>query len=437
MESAFINRKQEIAELDKLERKKGLIALYGRRRIGKTRLLIHWLSMHTLSFYSQAIEGNRSLQLEQIFNDINIQLKSPIVPKTWQELFALLENYKEDILFCIDEFPYLVKEDASIPSIFQKWLDHKKKKNITLILAGSSTHMMHNIFLNAEAPLYGRALKLLRINPLSYRDFCAAFKLDPRRAENFTKFSIVGGIPKYWELIDIRQSPREIVDDLFFSYAPYMEEEPKKILYDENVYGINPVNLLETIGRGCQKPSEMASRLNTVQSNISRVLQQLLDVNIITREIPFGESTKTTKLTLYKIQDPCIRFWYNVYSPHRVRWHYYNEEQKNLLIHEHTGTVFEDYWRILFPGSSRFWERDIEFDLVSFSLHNPKELIVAEVKWKKLTQKEKETILSQLSYKWQQSRLSQKYPKVRFHLFDQASLGIDEVINKPVPFRTM
>lgn len=418
----FINRKNEINELDKLVKKKGLIVIYGRRRIGKTRLLTHWLKKQKFSLYSQAIEGAAILQFEQIFNDINLRLKSKIVPKSWTELFAILETYKEDMILCIDEFPYLVKQDRALPSIFQKWLDHKKKKNITLILSGSSTHMMHEIFLNSNSPLYDRANKLIRINPLTYSDFCTVFKINSSWDENFVKFSIVGGIPKYWELIDVKKSPIEIANELFFGFAPYMEEEPKRVLHDENIYGINPINLLETIGRGATKPSEMASRLNTVQSNISKVLQQLLDASIIEREVPFGESTKTTKLTFYKIADSCIRFWFNVYSPHRVLWQHYDNAKKNLLINEHASTIFEDYCRSKFQGSARYWEKNLEFDLVRFKGDNKNELIVSEVKWKKLNEKEKDKITSRLPHKWQESKLSKKYSKVKFEIIDKSIL---------------
>src|SRR5665811_1992189 len=57
-----------------------------------------------------------------------------------------------------------------------------------------------------------------------------------------------------------------------------------------------------------------------VQSTLSRVLQLLLDTSVLVRDLPFGESVRSTKKTLYRIQDPTIRFWFRVYSPHRSRW---------------------------------------------------------------------------------------------------------------------
>ena len=111
---------------------------------------------------------------------------------------------------------------------------------------------------------------------------------------------------------------------------------------------MNALSLLEVIGRGAEKPSEMASRLGTVQTNLSRLLQQLLDASVLTREIPFGESARSTKKTRYRIQDPTLRFWFRVYSPHRTRWQRYSKTEKTKLLHDHASTVFEDYrWSML------------------------------------------------------------------------------------------
>lgn len=78
--------------------------------------------------------------------------------------------------------------------------------------------------------------------------------------------------------------------------------------------------VLEAVGRGAERPSEIASRLGTAQTNLSRLLQQLRDASVLARELPFGESVRSTRKTLYRIQDPTMRFWFRVFSPHQSRW---------------------------------------------------------------------------------------------------------------------
>jgi hypothetical protein len=79
----------------------------------------------------------------------------------------------------------------------------------------------------------------------------------------------------------------------------WLEQEPQRLLRDEGVIGLNAVAVLEALGRGAERPSEIASRLGTAQTNLSRLLHQLLDVSILTRELPFGESVRSTKRTLF------------------------------------------------------------------------------------------------------------------------------------------
>jgi AAA+ ATPase superfamily predicted ATPase len=419
MELSFTNRIAELKELESAATAGGLLVVFGRRRVGKTRLLAHWLKPRK-GLYSQAIEGSKEVQLEQVFRDIQDRLTTSIVPKSWAELFELLSLQKERLILCLDEFPYLVAADPSLPSVLQRWLDHKKPKQFLLILSGSSTRMMNNLFLNRSAPLYGRARKLLHIDPMGYAAFCTACRLNPTEMESFTRFALVGGIPKYWEFVEPKASAIDLANELFFGFAPYLDQEPVRILRDEGISGANAVSLLEVIGRGAEKPSEMASRLGTVQTNLSRLLQQLIDASVLNREIPFGESARSTKKTRYHIQDPALRFWFRVYSPHRTRWHTYSRAEKSKLLHDHASTVFEDFCRQQHAEAARYWEGDLEFDFVRGQRQdNGRErAVVSEVKWKHLSSGERTRIEKHLTEAWERCALRNRYKEVVFEILD-------------------
>ncbi len=218
----FINRDAELRELDAAARRGGLLVVFGRRRVGKTRLLRQWLQTRD-GLYSQAIEAQRDLQLQQVFQDLRARLETQLAPKSWAELLEILALQKQRWALCLDEFPYLTAVDASLPSQLQKWLDHSLPPGCLLILAGSSTRMMNDLFLHRAAPLYGRAHKLFHVQPMDYPAFCRACGLASGDLESFEKFACVGGIPKYWEFIEPGQDVVALVESLYFDFAPYME----------------------------------------------------------------------------------------------------------------------------------------------------------------------------------------------------------------------
>lgn len=423
MTQTFVNRTAELAELDSMSKTGGLIVVFGRRRVGKTRLLSQWLSQNK-GRYSQAIEGSPGTQLEQVFRDIQEHLRTDVVPKSWFELFELLALEVQPTVLCLDEFPYLVAADPSLPSVLQRWFDHKRPKKFTLILAGSSTAMMNDIFLNRAAPLYGRARKLLHVEPMSYGAFCKGLRLPTEDMESFTRFSLVGGIPKYWEFVRPKTSAIELANELFFGFAPYLDQEPARVLRDEGITGMNAISLLEVIGRGASKPSEMAARLQTPQTNLSRLLQQLLDASVLRRELPFGESSRSTKRTRYVIADPTLRFWFGVYSPHRTRWTRYTKAERNKLLHDHASTVFEDYCRNVHPEAARYWESGLEFDAVRIEPGPAKTsvAVVTEVKWTRLSPAERTRLAAAVADKWSRCTLNHKWLAPRIEILDATHL---------------
>ena len=425
MELDFIDRVPELKQMESVAAAGGLLVVYGRRRVGKTRLLTYWLKTNR-GLYSQAIEASWTTQLDQVFNDIRPCLATAIRPKSWSEFFELLALERQPLVLCLDEFPYLAASNPSLPSIIQRWLDHRRPRGFLLVLAGSSTRMMHDLVLNRSAALYGRARKLLRVEPMGYDAFCEACRLDPGSMESFTRFALVGGVPKYWEFVEAGSSAVDVADELFFGFAPYLEEEPARILRDEGLSGASPIALLEIIGRGAERPSEMAARLGTVQTNLSRLLRQLLDASVLSRETPFGESVRSTKKTRYQIQGPALRFWFRVYSPHRTRWQHYDQAEKLKLLHEHAATVFEDFCRQQHAGAARYWEGDLEFDFVRAERRpqGGERAVVTEVKWKLLRAGERARLEQHLAEAWQRCALRHRYPDVTFEVLDANILKV-------------
>ncbi len=114
-----------------------------------------------------------------------------------------------------------------------------------------------------------------------------------------------------------------------------------------------------------------------------------------------------------------------MYSPHQSLWRTYTNEHKRKLIHDHAATVFEDFCRARFPGSQRYWEQNIELDLVASDPEDNRQLLVAEVKWRRLSAAERKQVLRQLEHKWAHCSLRSRHPQVRFAVLDASLLASD------------
>lgn len=418
----FVNRKKELLQLDQLLKKPQFVVFYGRRRHGKTRLLRHWLDSHK-GIYLQAIEGNEQVQLNQLYFDLVNQIDLPAPPQNWDQFFKLIDSTQAPLILCIDEFPYLVETNPSLPSILQKWWDHRKKKNISLILSGSSRRMMENIFLDDKAPLFGRASQIIRLQSMSYSAFCAALHVNPKAQKSFQLYSITGGIPKYWELINPKNTVLQNVEELYFSISSIMEQEPHKWLEDDKVKELVPLSVLTAIGNGAHKPSEIASRMNTKQTNLSRTFELLTKYDFIKKEIPFGVSPKDNKKVLYSIADPTLKFWFDIYQVHRNVWKNYTSEEKNHLLLQHSSQVFEQKLRENVNGQ-RYWESHIEFDAIT---RTQNQLVVYEMKFNALTDSMRKTLLTDLKLKWEKCQLYTSYPNPHFIVLGMDALAMKDL----------
>ena len=429
MDIKFLNRNSDISEFGQEVDEANLVVLMGRRRIGKTELICEWARRGGVMAYSQAIEkASISQQIQQIWADIKSRVPIEIEPRSWEDLLNLMALPKEDVVFVLDEFPYLVASDASLPSRIQKWLDHHCPPHITLCLAGSSQTMMQQLFFDGKSALYGRARRVFNIKPLAYRYFCEALQADPVNPSSFLLYSLVGGIPKYWRAFQPKWQPLDAAHHLFFGDNAFFDNEMLRLTNDENISSASSMAALEAIGRGAHKPSEIAGRLGIKQTSLNKVLSSLVTSHIIKREIPFGESERTSKRSLYRVVDPFVLFHYGVYSPHRSRWSVYEPATRQKLLQDHASLVFEETYRSLFPSAARYFEGgDIEIHSVRFSGETT--IRVSEIKFRMVGDQEKATILERLRKnvaRSQLARFADKYT-IEYELVDWQK-GIDEII---------
>ncbi len=401
----FINRINEMQRLDNLISlsEASVAVVWGRRRIGKTRLLIEWAQKHNGVYFTadeSALEVQKKyfcMAMEKIIPGFS-QVEYP----DWTTIFSRLAKeavyigWKGPLI--IDEFPYLISTAPELPSVLQKFIDHEAKQaGLIIALCGSSQRMMQGAILDASAPLYGRAQELIKLRPISIGYMKEALELvSPREIVEY--YSIFGGIPRYWELVKSRKGNLfEKINELVLDSMGPLNEEPQRLLMEEMPSAIILRPILDAIGLGAHRLSEIAARIGLPVTSFSRQLHRLMELDLIKREVPFGEAEHNSKKALYKIKDHFVRFWFEIVAPNRSFFSQSLPEVRLEYLKEYAPRIFELTWKELcqeavpylsnlwgdinFGQASRYWHKQgNEWDLLSYS-QKGKYLLIGEAKW--------------------------------------------------------
>lgn len=404
----FVNRLEELSRLNRLavSGEGGLAVVYGRRRVGKTRLLLEWAERHD-GLYTVADQSTPDLQRRYFAEAVAQRLAafSEVEYRDWRSLFARLAReaklaeWRGPLI--LDELPYLVLASPELPSVLQRFLDHEAREaRLTVAVAGSSQRMMQGLVLAGNAPLYGRAREVLDLQPLSPRHLPEAFP-GGRAASWIDLYTAWGGIPRYWELA--QGAGREVADQLeTLALDPLgpLHREPDRLLLEEVPSALEVRPLLEAIGAGAHRVSEIAGRLGRPATSMARPLERLLGLGLVRREVPFGDGEKGSKRAVYKIADPFTRLWFRVVAPYRAQLASGSPAARRQLLARFWSSLraeaWEDLCRLLLPRipeetalgalgpwgpASRWWQKDApEWDVVAESIDGER-LLLGEAKW--------------------------------------------------------
>jgi AAA+ ATPase superfamily predicted ATPase len=358
----FVNREIEISRLNKAlnQEKTQLVILYGRRRCGKSTLLKRMMDKDSVYFSADMRET--PLQIKAFSERIEKEVpgfSDPVYPG-WDSVFRSLNRaLKDRITVCIDEFPYLVKNSPELPSLLQNIHDDDAHSNYNLILCGSSQMMMHDMVLNRKAPLYGRAGEIMKINPMSVFYLMKYLKISAIDA--VTEYSIWGGVPRYWEIRKTSDDLDKALSYHVLNQHGLLADEPERLFSDEIRTSVQAYTLLSLIGSGSHRVTELASRMEKPSTHLSGVLAFLTELRYIRREIPYGESLRSTKKTLYKIDDPFLNFWFTFVVTEKSRINLGLTSQALKRVNKNLPLFTSNSWEELCRQSVPFLFKDIEF----------------------------------------------------------------------------
>lgn len=320
----FVDRDIELDQLtDCYESERAdFVVIYGRRRLGKSELVRQSIADWDDAVYYQAVESTAPNQLEQFVGTVTTQFSSlSNVRRDWEVLLEALGE--EDAVVVIDEFPFLIEEDESLPSRIQRvWDMELQETGMTLVLVGSSISVMEDKVLSGSAPLYGRQTATIDLKPLDVGDARQFFpEYDPETA--ITAWSIYGGTPYYLQTIDSDQPLGTNVQQAILSERGLLYSEPEFLLRTELRQPNTYFSILRALAHGRRTPNEIAGMAGVDAGSLSTYLQKLRRLRLVERHIPVTESPRASKRGRYRIAAPLFRFWF--------RFVYGNQDQLRML----------------------------------------------------------------------------------------------------------
>lgn len=320
LEKPFIGRFAELRLFDELWESPDatLLILYGRRRVGKTKLITHWMqqrqgrALYWVAEPSSALDQLRAFS-QAIYNFANPQAPAPedftftTWPQAWQQVANLAQS--ERLALFMDEFTYLLELDPSVAGVLQNGWDHLlSQTNLFLALSGSHMGMMERHALSYQSPLYGRATAQLRLQPLPFgltKTYFPQYDADERVAI----YALFGGIPAYWQRLDATVSISENIRRQLLTPNNLMQAEPRLLLQDFVHDPHNYVGILRAIAGGKRTQKEIAAFTGLAQSHVSKYLSVLRETSFVERRVPVvtDEGSRDGR---YHITDPYLRFYY-------------------------------------------------------------------------------------------------------------------------------
>ena len=396
----FVNRTKELDRLTKLytSNSPNLSVIYGRRRMGKTALVVKSIENHENAVYHQAAHGTPEQQLDSFIADATTAFPGiNRIRKDWENVLTYLAE--QDAIVILDEFPYIVDENEALPSIIQRIWDHEVEETATtFVLTGSAIGMIHNIALDGSSPLYGRISKRpngkLNIGPLPFGAAMTFFPdYDP--AEQVMAYGVFGGTPDYLRAVDDSQSLKENITETLLLRDGGLHEEPENVLYRELDEVDRYFAVLKAMAEGNRQRNEIVQAASINANSAGYYLSRLRELQIIEQEYPVTVDPSRSRNSRYRILDQLFAFWFRFVHGRSSRYEVFGPDAYDELVEPYlsdfvSGTFEQLCQRaILFEYGSEYtfteepdtwWDTDgREIDIVAPT--NSDTLVVGEVKF--------------------------------------------------------
>lgn len=314
----IIGRKGEQAELRKilLSKEAAFLAIYGRRRIGKTYLIRNFFKDKGIFFHLTGIQdASLEVQLQNFaieFSDHFLKGKSTSVPKNWFSAFQVLRKELQKvpsnikIIIFFDELPWL----ATPRSSFLQALEHlwnrflSEMSNVILIVCGSAASWMIDHVIHHKGGLHGRVTKEIRLLPFTLKEteeFLQGKNIDLDRKQLLELYMCLGGVAKYLSYLERGKSVAQSIGELCFSYnAPLISEFHKlyRSLFHQYEEHIRIIQALAKTHSGLFYQELITKTGLSSGGSFSKRLEELKQSGFIAEVPLFGQGEKSCQYIL-------------------------------------------------------------------------------------------------------------------------------------------
>ncbi|MDO8543167.1 MAG: ATP-binding protein [Opitutaceae bacterium] len=401
----FVGRRAELAALERHYKapRSGLIPVYGRRRVGKTELLLQF-GTGKATVYFTASDKLRTPQIIDFVHAAAEWLEAPhlaeTAPQSWDAALKLVLGAapaSRKLVLVLDEFQWLCASSPELPSVLQRlWdLEWQRSNRLLLILCGSFIGFMEREVLGARSPLHGRRTGALRLEPFGFRE---AAEFHPRwsREEQARAYFVCGGIPAYLRRFAPERTVAQNVATEFFAVDAFFQREPDFLLREELAEVKQAASVLEATARGRHSQSDIARSIGLSTAALAPHLKNLVALGYLERVFPLIPGRPPRTSVLYRVADPLLRFWFRFVEPHWSTLRRFTPERafEQLVLPQwdaYCGESFERLCREALPllyadegvmgkfEVGEYWDRECQIDVVG--LRTDGRVDLGECKW--------------------------------------------------------
>lgn len=401
----IIGREQELGVLRKAHsgRDSAFLPVYGRRRVGKSWLLRHFIEGLT-GIYYLGKQAPAALQRRELLDEAARRLDQPLLAQlraeSWSEVLrAIVQSYRGDdkLVLVLDEFQWMAEASPELPSVLQElWdLEWQSGRRVLLILCGSYIGFMEREVLGEKSPLFGRRTGQILLRPFGYRE-AALFHPRHSLVDHARTYFVCGGMPYYLRQFEAGRSfEQNLVRHVLTESAPLFRE-PDFLLREELREVSSYAAILSAIAAGKNTPVAMAEASGLDSRKLPYYLQQLQELGFVDRRYPLDGGQPGNRHVRYELLDPLLRFWYRFVFPNLSALELRGPEAtfRELIrphLESYLGLAFERlarealieiYRRDQVMSSfeiGEYWSRDVQIDLVG--LRGDGVVDLGECKW--------------------------------------------------------
>lgn len=316
----FFDREREIASLRNMGslslKAAQFTVLTGRRRIGKTSLVLNAFSDAPLLYFFVARKAESEL-CQGYARQLGQMSGLPVIGEVsrFSEVFRyVMEMAKaKPVTLMVDEFQEFLKINKSVYSDMQDiWDRNKQDSKINLIVCGSVNSLMNKLFRDKKEPLYGRQTAMMKLKPFTtsvLKEIIAEYNPSYSNEDLLALYLLTGGVAKYVEMFVDRGilSWADMLDAVF-ERDSYFLDEGKAMLVEEfgRDYGMY-FTILSLIAQGHNTRGDIEGMLKT---QVGGYLSKLIgDYELVAKRQPLFEKSPN-KNVHYAIGDKFLNFWF-------------------------------------------------------------------------------------------------------------------------------